>query len=126
MTTKEKIAVMQAFDEGKPIEYKLATDSDTDWVLNSDPQWDWEKCIYRIKPEPKLRPYATPEEFLQAMKEHGPCIRLGVKQYYIPKMIDDNKGIVYADRFRSYFVEYKDLPGQMVWQDNTPCGILEP
>ena len=54
MTVKEMIAVMQAFEEGKTIEYaaKSVTSADK-WRPASTPVWDWSVRIYRVKPEPK-------------------------------------------------------------------------
>lgn len=51
MTTKEKIAVMQAYEDGKKIQ--VATNGEEDWEdFNfGEPMWDWECCDYRIKPE---------------------------------------------------------------------------
>ena len=54
MTTKEMIAVMQAFEEGKTIEYNAKWGSDAGkWDEIDDPVWDWHACNYRVKPEPK-------------------------------------------------------------------------
>lgn len=50
--TKKAIEVMQAFVDGKEIEYR--GNGDCDWTKLSIPAWDWSKYIYRIKPaEPK-------------------------------------------------------------------------
>lgn len=52
MTTKEMIAVMKAYEEGKKIEYKTTTYGtwkDMDFV----PNWNWGEYDYRIKPEEK-------------------------------------------------------------------------
>ena len=87
MTTKEKIAVMQAFDEGKPIEFKTVSQDDTYWRIIENPKWDWLSWDYRVKPQLNLRPYKSAKEFLEAQKEHGPYFYSGAAQYYIPKMI---------------------------------------
>ena len=49
-TTKEKIAVMQAFMDGKKLQI-LSNDDWTDWNPTCDPVWNWERGDYRIKPE---------------------------------------------------------------------------
>lgn len=54
MTTKEKIAVMQAYLDGKQIQTRRI-DRD-DWWDNDCPTWDWERCVYRIKPEEEEKP----------------------------------------------------------------------
>jgi hypothetical protein len=48
MKTEEKIAVMQAYTAGKPIE--ASTDGSWDEVIN--PVWNWETTTYRVKQEP--------------------------------------------------------------------------
>ena len=50
MTTKEKIEVMQAFDDGKTIEMSLGGKSD--WEEARNPQWNWLTCLYRVKTAP--------------------------------------------------------------------------
>lgn len=50
-TTKEKIAIMQAFEDGREIERSY--DGETDWILTKDPVWDWRIYDYRIKDESK-------------------------------------------------------------------------
>ena len=42
---------MQAFADGKEIEYTSIRD--TDWMQASTPLWNWYKFDYRIKPEHK-------------------------------------------------------------------------
>lgn len=49
MDTKEKIKVMQAYVDGKPIQIKIHA-IDKDWRDSINPIWDWERCTYRIKP----------------------------------------------------------------------------
>lgn len=49
MTTKEMIAVMQAYEDGKKIQTRTKIKGD-DWK-DEIPTWDWAFCEYRIKPE---------------------------------------------------------------------------
>ena len=53
MTLQEQIKIMQAFADGKEIEY---TDKGrTDWDPSSTPLWNWYDFDYRIKPEPEIK-----------------------------------------------------------------------
>lgn len=52
MNTKEMIAVMQAYDEGKTIQVRFA-DYESDWGPCPKPIWNWNDFEYRIKPEPR-------------------------------------------------------------------------
>lgn len=50
--TNRMIEVMQAFAEGKKIQYySKAFCGWVDWVLDGEPSWDWKNYDYRIKPE---------------------------------------------------------------------------
>lgn len=52
-TTREKIAVMQAFENGKVIEFKYSGNySWTDYrKTEGECGWCWDECSYRIKPQ---------------------------------------------------------------------------
>lgn len=54
-TLKEQIAVMQAFENKKKIEYidLLLTNHIHEWLPAPDPTWNWEKYDFRVKEEPK-------------------------------------------------------------------------
>ena len=65
---KELLPIMQAFAEGKTIEYR---ESDGAWKVAQTPTWN--SCLfYRIKPEPKYRPFKTQEECWNEMQKHQP------------------------------------------------------
>ncbi len=52
MTTKEQIAVMKAFAEGKPIEVSCRLSLNREWEdvkPGVEPSWDWMFFDYRIK-----------------------------------------------------------------------------
>lgn len=56
-TTKEKIEVMQAFEQGELIE--IADYSGGIWIDEQSPRWEWGKFDYRVKqqtPEPIAPP----------------------------------------------------------------------
>jgi hypothetical protein len=48
-TLQEKIAVMQAFAEGKKIQFQIALQEE--WLDTDQPTWDWWARDYRIVPE---------------------------------------------------------------------------
>lgn len=67
--TAERIKIMQAYVDGKRIQY---AEDDTDvWHNIDEPDWhsDYE---YRIKPEPKYRPFKDADECWQEMLKHQP------------------------------------------------------
>ena len=54
MTTKEMIAVMQAYKDGKEIEFK-ARGTYSNWQMACSPNWNWDYADYRVKPEEKQK-----------------------------------------------------------------------
>ena len=65
---KELLPIMQAFAEGKTIEYR---ESGGAWKVARTPTWS-SRFFYRIKPEPRYRPFKTQEECWQEMLKHQP------------------------------------------------------
>jgi len=56
MTTKEMIEVMQAYDRGEEIEFRLADCEDDRWAPTASPLWNWDNFEYRVKlEEPKFK-----------------------------------------------------------------------
>lgn len=51
MTTKEKIAVMQAYVDGKKIQFARKNKEDWEDYSTGEPLWAWSMFDYRIKPE---------------------------------------------------------------------------
>lgn len=50
MNTEDKIKIMQAFVDGKPIEVRFTEHKS--WHTCVDPKWDWWEYEYRLKPDP--------------------------------------------------------------------------
>lgn len=63
MTTEEKIKVMQAHLDGKLIQ--ICDNFQNNFRDCSVPLWNWVNNDYRIKPEPKYRPYESTEEMIE-------------------------------------------------------------
>lgn len=66
--TKERIAVMQAYVDGKQIQLQLP---DGKWASIPNPDW-CNNANYRIKPGPKYRPFKDADECWQEMLKHQP------------------------------------------------------
>lgn len=65
---KELMPIIQAFTEGKTIEYR---EYDGEWKEAHTPTWS-SRVFYRIKPESKYRPFETKEECWNEMLKHQP------------------------------------------------------
>ena len=124
---KELLPVMQAFAEGKTIEY---SNQDKQWFKTDYPIWE-NNCKYRIKPEPKYKPFDTKEECWNEMLKHQPFGYLTDKE--------ENNIIIITELFTSsisnrlYFhlshssqnIESKDLFNSFNFVDGTPFGIKD-
>ena len=66
---KEAAKVMEAYDNGKEIQF--LNEEDDKWIDTPIPLFNWDKYTYRIKPEPKYRPFKTQEECWNEMHKHS-------------------------------------------------------
>lgn len=66
---KELLPVIQAFAEGKTVQFK---NSFEDWIDCDNIMFNRPPKDYRIKPSPKYRPFANAEECWQEMQKHQP------------------------------------------------------
>ena len=67
---KELMPIIRAFAEGKTIEIY----NNTEWqdLIIESIKFDCKPSCYRIKPEPKYRPFKSQEECWQEMLKHQP------------------------------------------------------
>ena len=65
---KELLPVIKAFSEGKDIETKTGSG----WISIENMSFAGNPDSYRIKPEPKYRPFKDAEECWQEMLKHQP------------------------------------------------------
>lgn len=74
---KEFYPIMQAFAEGRVIECRTkpsfieGSDVPNDWTEMKEIEF-WKHTEYRVKPEPKYRPFKDAEECWTEMKKHQP------------------------------------------------------
>ena len=68
---KQLLPIIQAFAEGKAIESRCIKGDKSLWYDDEDPSFD-NDLEYRLKPEPKYRPFANAEECWQEMQKHQP------------------------------------------------------
>ena len=66
---KNMLPIIQAFAEGKTVEYQNVH---REWIEVKNPSFSEHYTEYRIKPEPKYRPFANAEECWQEMQKHQP------------------------------------------------------
>ena len=109
--TKELLPVITAFAEGKEIQFFHRGA----WNDVPYPKFDEEHYLYRVKPEPKYRPFKSVEECWNEMQKHQPVGWLKSKtsiQTYRAYEISENTDLDY--RFNNF-----------TFADGTPYGIKE-
>ena len=114
---KEMLPIMQAYAEGKTIQFW----DEGKWIDLFE--YDFYKSTdrYRIKPEPKYRPFNTQEECWNEMMKHHPFgwVKAPDGNFFCIDMVLD-EGIVYKYskcRFDEYF------EGNYTFVDGEPFGI---
>ena len=122
---KKKLPIIQAYAEGKEIEMFI----NNRWVSAESPGFIMELKNYRIKSEPKYRPFKTKEECWNEMHKHpdfGWLIKMdtgifafvNIKAIFSEEIVFDNDfDNVYT--FKNAFKYYK-------FTDNTPFGSKLP
>jgi hypothetical protein len=87
--TKDMIQVMQAFLDGKTIEYKYEQNQWNE-IIGSEPIWDWGNFDYRVKPEPVTG-------YMNVYEENKPPCIIGCvwtkKEYAIDNIASQRKFI---------------------------------
>lgn len=109
---KELLPIIKAYSEGKEIEFQ---ELGGNWELLTYPNFDGEPCHYRIKPEPKYRPFKSIEECWGEMQKHQPfgwLKKIKGTESYFPLAVDSQ--INFEFRFTNY-----------LFADGTPFGIKE-
>ena len=135
---KEMLPIIQAWAEGKNIQFL----SDGEWHDINQADFTCYTDKYRIKPEPKYRPFKSQEECWQEMLKHQPFGWVYSKNescYYCIISVEENK-IELSPTEQSYSVEppkeyylqnsYVDFVTvledyEYTFADGTPFGIKE-
>ena len=68
---KALLPIIQAYAEGKALESRCVKGDKSLWYNDEDPSFD-DDFEYRLKPDPKYRPFKDAEECWQEMLKHHP------------------------------------------------------
>ena len=115
---KEMLPIIKAFAEGKTIQ--LFTNGI--WEGAENPSFE-ELSRYRIKPEPKYRPFKSQEECWNEMLKHKPfgwVKEISSKMLYLINGIS-NMSIVIMEDTNSF----KEAMNIYEFKDGTPFGVKE-
>lgn len=118
---KEILPLVQALAEGKIIEVKSKLS--TEWIETSNPILD-KYHDYRIKPEPKYRPFANKYECWQEMLKHQPFgwVKSSENNYFVISAIRNEDICINGGQYWAY---YNSVLNKYTFADGTPFGIKE-
>ena len=127
---KELLPIIQAFAEGKTIEIY----NNTEWqdLIIESIKFDCKPSCYRIKPEPKYRPFKTNEECWNEMQNHQPFGWLKSKKNGRLRCIGE---VSWSDEFETVHIALStseslsrsanSMFDEYTFADGTPFGIKE-
>ena len=125
---KELLPIIQAFAEGKTVQFL----DGGKWADVYETDFHESPVKYRIKPEPKYRPFKSQEECLQEMLKHHPFGWLKSKMNGRFSCIGEVYG---SDEFETVYIALSTSESlsrssdsmfeQYTFYDGTPLGIKE-
>lgn len=121
---RDVLPILQAYADGKAIQYRCdGKYSDIKTILLGELEIN--SARYRIKPEPKYRPFKDAEECWQEMKNHQPFGYIIDKTTKLFSNIGilDNRGILTL--CTQYSCSLKESFNRYTFADGTPFGIKE-
>ena len=126
---KEFYPILQAFAEGKIIEFKtkpgtISTSIPNEWTEMEEIRF-WSNVEYRIKSESKYRPFANAEECWQEMLKHQPFgwIKGKEDEYHtFITTVDNNDDMSLSGNSGWSFI---GIMNNYTFADGTPFGMKE-
>jgi hypothetical protein len=118
---KKLLPIIQAYAEGKEIE--IFDKTMKMWRTAMLPHFDCDSNIYRIKPEPKYRPFKDAEECWQEMLKHKPFgytydrfnnIRDSITKVATTGVSYDSPTVV---------ISFEEVFDRFVFADGVPFGV---
>ena len=118
---KDLLPIIQAWAEGKNIQFL----SDGEWHDINQADFTCYPDKYRIKPEPKYRPFKSQEECLQEMLKHQP---FGVVKDKHFANYQTHRAFTFLTNEGCNFRGYEDMTFEtsfknLLFADGTPFGI---
>ena len=124
---KEFYPILQAYAEGRVIECRTkpsavkGTSVPNDWAEMKEIVF-WNNTEYRIKPEPKYRPFKNAEECLAEMQKHQLFGWVKIEDLYRNIANVTSCSITFADN-EERDVEYEQAFKNYTFADGTPFGV---
>lgn len=126
---KEFYPILQAYAEGKVIECRTkpnaveGTDIPNNWTEMKEIGF-WSNTEYRVKPEPKFRPFKDAKECWQEMQKHQPFGWIKGKEgeyYSLITSIIANEEEVYINGISGFVLD--EIMEHYTFADGLPFGV---
>ena len=124
---KEFYPFLQAFAEGRVIECRTkpsavkGTYIPNDWTEMKEIEF-WNNTEYRVKPEPKYRPFKDAEECWQEMMKHQPFgwVKDRNGSAFVIENVDSRS---FVDIYGDGTCAFKEVFENRTFADGTPFGV---
>ena len=111
---KKLLPIIKAYSEGKEIQF---LNYEEEWIDKEKLSFDAEPYRYRIKSEPKYRPFKNSQECWEEMQKHQPFGWVKVKD----KLVSNKYNILDLTTYSDFDYRFNNY----TFADGTPYGIKE-
>lgn len=120
----ELLPIIQAYAEGKNIEYRSKRFNE-DWKkVTQIPELSFKSFEYRIKPETNYRPFDNAEECWKEMKKHQPFGWIKRNGYYYNIIFIDITSVrIINNKCAIVIVSFSNLLSSYTFVDGTTFGV---
>ena len=126
---KEFYPILQAFAKGEAIECRTkpsavkGTSVPNDWTEMKEIEF-WNNTEYRVKPEPKFRPFKDAEECWAEMQKHQPFGWIKCKEGYFSVVYVNDEYAGLGDKYdSSILLASKNSYTDNTFVDGNPFGM---
>ena len=122
----ELLPIIQAFAKGKDIEYRTKGSNENWKKVTQIPELSFKSFEYRIKPEPKYRPFKDAKECMAEMLKHQPFGWITSQGAFFYIIYIEDKLFGYGSACGTILhSEFNDVLICFTFADGTPFGIKE-
>ena len=120
---KKMLPILQAFADGKTIESRCIKGDKSLWYDDDDPSFD-NDLEYRIKPEPRYRPFKDAEECWNEIQKHKPFGWVNYNGYRANIAAVMGSAITCVNN-KGYTLFFQQAFEECIFIDKQPFGIKE-
>ena len=120
---KKMLPILQAFADGKTIESRCIKGDKSLWYDDDDPSFD-NDLEYRIKPEPRYRPFKDAEECWNEIQKHKPFGWVNYNGYRANIAAVMGSAITFVNN-KGYTLFFQQAFEECTFIDKQPFGIKE-